>query len=314
MKRFKKLVFYDLKKGAIEKGFINKLKRFASSVKIVLANEEYDGTLKPADLHGADALVERIFDHYDDEMWKNSELKYLGAMHTDVSHYNAAVLKKKGIVLTNVPGYSTEAVAELTISALLNTSRQTHDAMNFVKKGNWGFEKFLGWELKGKTLGIIGMGRIGERVGEIAQALGMKVIYFSRTKEKVQFEFVSLNRLLKESDVVSLHCSLTSKTRNILNKNRLKTMKNGAVLLDAGRMELVDLKTLHSMCISGKISAAWFDELQDKNWRKKFSKLNNVYLTPDYGWMTKEAQQKTREITLGNIEAFLKGKPINVKN
>ncbi|MCD6381376.1 MAG: hypothetical protein J7L43_00145 [Candidatus Aenigmarchaeota archaeon] len=313
MMKFEKIVLYDLKSKPLEKEFVDKLKQFAESVKVVFAEGEYLKALKLSDLEGADALITRLFDFYDDSLFGNSKLKYIGAMHTDVSHFNIQILNRKGITLTNIPGYATEAVAELTISSLLNISRQTHDAMNFVKQGNWGFEKFLGWELKGKTLGIIGLGRIGSRVAEIAQGFGMNIIYYSKNKKDVSYQFVELNDLLRQSDVVSLHCNLTDKTKNILNKTNLKLMKQGAVLLNSARMELVDLEALYELCKERKIFV-WFDELQDEEWRDKFRKLDNVYLTPDYGWMTKEAQQRVREMTLNNIKSFLEGNPINKVN
>lgn len=131
---FKKIVLYDLKSKPLEKEFVDKLKQFTESVKVVFAEGEYLKALKLSDLEDADALITRIFDYYNDSLFKNSNLKYIGAMHTDVSHFNIQLLNRKGITLTNIPGYATEAVAELTISALLNISRQTHDAMNFVKQ------------------------------------------------------------------------------------------------------------------------------------------------------------------------------------
>jgi len=306
---FKKLVLYDLKSKPLEKEFVNKLKACSDTVKIVFAEGEYLRHLKSSDIEGADALITRIFDFYDDSLFEKSNLKYIGAMHTDISHFNALLLRKKGITITNIPGYATEAVAELTISALLNISRQTHDAMNFVKQGKWGFEKFQGWELKDKTLGIIGLGRIGSRFAEIAKGFGMKIIYYSKEKKQVPYEFVELNMLLKQSDIVSLHCNLTEKTKNILDNNKLKLMKQGSVLLNASRMELVDMETLYELC-KNKMISAWFDELQNEKWRDKFRKLDNVYLTPDYGWMTREAQQRVREITLNNIKSFLEGKRV----
>lgn len=175
MMMFKRLVLYDLKSAPLERGFVDKLKNFAESVEVVFAEGEYSRALRPKDLRDADALIARLFDYYDDSLFEKSGLKYIGAMHTDCSHFNIPLLKEKGIVLTDVPGYATEAVAELTISALLNISRQTHDAMGFVKQGNWGFGKFLGRELRGRTLGIIGLGRIGGRVAEIARGFGMRM-------------------------------------------------------------------------------------------------------------------------------------------
>jgi len=315
--RFKKIILYDLKSKPLEKEFIERLKEFTESLKVVSAEGEYLKSLKLLDLEDADALITRLFDYYDDSLFQKSNLKYIGAMHTDVSHFNIKLLNKKGIVLTNVPGYATEAVAELTISALLNISRQTHGALNFVKKGNWGFEKFMGWELKGKTLGIIGLGRIGTRVVEVAQGFGMDIVYFSKIRkpelERKGIKFLELNDLLKKSDVVSLHCDLSDETKGILNKSNLGLMKQNSVLLNSARMELVSLEDLYNICKQKKIFV-WFDELQDKAWRDKFRKLDNVYLTPDYGWMTKEAQQRVREITLDNLKSFLEGKPKNKIN
>ncbi|MEW5955090.1 MAG: 2-hydroxyacid dehydrogenase [Candidatus Micrarchaeota archaeon] len=309
--KFRKLVLYDLSTKPLEKELLKQLKQFAYEVSVVSVPREYCRGLKPFHLRGADALVTRLFDFYDDRLFEKSNLKYVGAMHTDVSHFNLELLKRKGISLCNVPEYSTESTAELTISALLNISRQTHDAMNFVKQGNWGFEGFLGWELKGKTLGVIGLGKIGGRVAELAQCFGMKVIYYSRSRKKLRgTRFVSLEKLLKESEVVSLHCSLSPQTRNLLNCRRLALMKKGAVLLDSARSELVDLNALHSLCKRKRLYA-WFEAIEDAKTRAKFRKLDNVYLTPHFGWATKEAQQRLRETTLANIKAFLNQRPQN---
>jgi phosphoglycerate dehydrogenase-like enzyme len=309
--KFKKIVLYDLKSGPLEKKFVEKLRKFSNKVEIVFSNKEYSNGLKLKYIKGADALITRLFDNYGEELFLKSDLKYIGAMHTDISHFNLNILKKKGIVLTNVPDYATEAVAELTISALLNISRQTYEAMSFVKSGKWGFENFLGWELKGKTLGIIGMGKIGKRVAEIAKEFGMEILYFSRYDEKLNgYKKTNLENLLKQSDVVSLHCDLNNETKNLIDKNRLDLMKKGSVLLNSARSELVDLKALHNLCKSEKIFI-WFEAVEDEATRNKFLKLKNVYLTPHYGWMTKEAQQKIREISLKNMDSYLKGKLLN---
>jgi phosphoglycerate dehydrogenase-like enzyme len=243
-------------------------------------------------------------------LFEKSSLKYIGAMHTDISHFNTRILKKNGIALTNVPGYATEAVAELTISALLNISRRTLDAMNFVKKGNWGFETFMGRELKGKTLGIIGLGRIGTRVEEIAEGFGMKVVHYTPSK-KSDKNFLELNELLKQSDVVSLHCSLNGETEGILNASKLKLMKKGSVLLNSARSELVDLESVYKICKQKRIFA-WFEAVEQEEIRGRFNKLDNVYLTPHFGWMTREAQQELRDITLNNIKSYLEGKNNNL--
>jgi glycerate dehydrogenase len=310
-------VLYDLKSGPLEKEFVDELKEFAESVKVVFAEKEYARALKLPDLKDADALVTRIFDDYEDSLFEESNLKYIGTMHTDVSHFNANVLAKKGIVLANVPDYATEAVAELTISALLNITRQTHDAMNFVKQGNWGFEKFMGSELKGRIFGIIGLGKIGTRVAEIAQAFGMEVVYFSKTRnpemESKGLIFLDIDELLERSDVVSLHCPLNKETENLLSKEKLSMIRAGSVLLNPGRSELVDLDALYNLC-SEKRLAAWFEAIEEKKAREKFRKLDLFYMTPHFGWMTREAQKKLRNITLDNIKSFLEGNPKNKVN
>ncbi len=315
--KFKKLVLYDLKSCPLEKQFIGKLKQFAENVKVVFAKKEYSRGLKSSDLKGADALVVRPFDYYNNSLFENSSLRYIGAMHTDISHFNLRVLDKNCITLTNVPGYATEAVAELTLSALLNISRKTHAAMNFAKKGNWGFEKFLGWELRGKTLGIIGLGRIGTRVAEMAKCLGMDVTYFSPVRNKKLesrgIKFSQLNKLLKQSEIISLHCSLTDKTRKLLNRSNLKLIRRNAVLLNSARSELVDIDEVYKLCRQKRITV-WFEAIEDKKTRKKFMALENAYLTPHFGWMTREAQQRLREIALSNIRAYLKGEPENKMN
>ncbi|MDD4333138.1 MAG: 2-hydroxyacid dehydrogenase [Patescibacteria group bacterium] len=312
--KFNKIILYDLKSKPLEDEFINKLKEYAVRVEIIFAEKEYAQSLKPEDAKGADAIITRLLDFYADKIFTRGTLKFITTMHTDFSNFKLALLRQNGITLSNVPGYSTEAVAELTVSALLNISRRTHDAMNFVKQGNWGFEKFMGWELKGKTLGIIGLGKIGGRVAEICQCFGMNIVYFSKVRksdsEQKGIKFAELDVLLRESDAISLHCSLNNETEQILNKARLQLMKPGAVLLDPGRSELVDLEAVFELCKEKKIYA-WFEAIEDKNIRDKFGVLDNVYLTPHFGWMTEEAQWRLREITLSNIKAYLDDSPVN---
>lgn len=315
--KFNRIVLYDLKSKPLDRNFVEKLKNFTKFLKIILTDKEYSRKLNKEHLKGADALILRIFDFYKDSLFEKSNLKYIGSMHTDVSHFNVDILERGGITLTNVPGYSTEAIAELTISVLLNIFRQTHKAMNFVKEGNWGFENFMGRELRGKTLGIIGLGRVGSRVAEIAQCFGMDVVYFSQSRklkaEKGGIKFLQLNSLLRQSDVISLHCSLNKNTKNILNKLNLKYLRKNAVLLNSTRSELVNLDDLYKICKKGKLSV-WFEAIEDKKVRDKFRKLDNVYLTPHFGWMTEEAQKRLKDITLKNIRSYLNGGKLNKVN
>ncbi len=314
MAKFKKLVLYDLKPQPLEKEFLQELKEIADSVEIVFAEKEYDGKLKPLHLQGADAFITRLFDNFDKGLFEKSRLRYIGAMHTDFSHFDLGLLKSKGITLCNVPHYATEAVAELSFSVLLNISRQTHDALNFVKQGKWGFQHFMGWELKGKTLGIVGLGAIGSRIAELGLAFGMKVCYYSTERksemEKKGIKHCELEELLKNSDVVSLHCNLNNQSKNILNKEMIALLKQGAVLLNPSRNELCDLDAVFEAAKQGKISA-WFEDIEDEQLRTKFLGVKNILLTPNYGWMTREAQQNLRSITIENAKLFLEGKPQN---
>lgn len=311
--KFKKLVLYDLQEGSFEPSFIEQLKKYSESISVVYSKGDYTKTLAKKDLEGADALITHAFDHYDASLLSESSLQYIGAAHTDVSGFPIEVLKKKNITVTNVPDYSTEAVAELTISALLNITRKTFHAMQKVKNGGWGPERLMGWELKGKTIGIVGMGNIGNRVAEIAEAFGMNVVYYSRTKkestENKGWKFCPLEELLKKSDVVTLHCPLSNETKNILNKERIEMLKRGAVILNSARSELVDLDVVYKRC-EEKSLEAWFEAIEEESVRKKFQKLETVYLTPHYGWLTQEAQVRLRESVIKNMQLFLEGKSL----
>jgi len=308
--KFKKLVLYDLKPEPLEKEFVNQLKEFADSVEVVFAEREFSKALKPKHLIGTDAFVTRLFDDFPKELFENSSLRYIGTMHTDSSHFDLQQLKRKGIALCNVPRYATEAVAELTFSVLLNISRQTHDALNFVKEGKWGFEHFMGWELKGKTLGIVGLGAIGSRVAELGLGFGMEVCYYSLEKERKDLQYCGLDELLKKSDVVSIHCNFSEKSRNLLDRERIALLRKGTVLLNPSRHEICDLKAVFERAEKGELFA-WFEDIEDAKLRKRFLATKNIFLTPNYGWMTGEAQQNLKRITVENMKAFLEGKTEN---
>jgi len=312
--KFKKLVLYDLKQNPLEREFVSALKETADEVKSIFAEKEYAGTLQSGHLASADALVVRLFDDYPNRLLDNGSLRYIGTMHTAYGHFDQGFLKKKGITLCNVPRYATESIAELEFSVLLNIARQTCEALDFVREGKWGFENFSGWELQGKTIGIIGLGAIGCRVAEIALSFGMNVCYCSRTRklgwEHKGVRYRELDDLLRKSDVVSLNCELNEQTKNILDREKIKIMKQGAVLLNPSPHQLCDLNAVFSAAKKGKIFA-WFEDIEDQKTRKKLLGAKNIALTPNYGWMTVEAQQNLRKITIENIKAFLAGTPQN---
>ncbi|MGI6525393.1 MAG: 2-hydroxyacid dehydrogenase [Bdellovibrionota bacterium] len=314
LNKFKKLVLYDFRRDPLDATFIKSLDSFATEVEIILAEGEFQNGIKKTDLIGADAFISRVFEHYPQGFFNETLLRYIGLTHTDVSDLNLNELKAKNITLTHVPAYSTQSVAELTIGALICIMRRIPEALNYVRAGNWGFEPFLGSELFGKTLGIVGLGAIGSKVAHLAQAFGMEVLYYSRTRRRDQeslgISFVQFSELLERSHVISFHCPLTEETRAMLTSERVQQLKSSTILLNPSRPEIFDLAALYKRCATSDLFV-WFDELQNQEWRDKFRNMDNVYLTPDFGWWTKEAQKRNRDWTLDNIKAYLAGKPQN---
>jgi len=312
--KFRKIVVYDFRKDSLGDEFLGQLRELADAVEVVLADGEYTRQLGKESLQGADALITRVCDHYPDQLFEDSTLKYIGTMHTDCFHFNLEPIKCRHITLTHVPSYAASSVAELAFGVLISIYRKIPAALSFTKQGGWGFDGFLGLELEGKSLGIVGLGAIGCKVAEIAKAFGMRVFYVSRTRkleiEHTGVRLMQLPEMVRHCDVVSLHCSLSAQTRGIMNSSFINTMKKGAVLLNGSRGELVDLNSCYERCRRGEITV-WFDELQDVEWRRKFSSLEHAYLTPDFGWWTSEAQNRLRQVTIANIRAFLEGKPQN---
>lgn len=312
--KFKKLVLYDFKQDPLDTAFVRNLASFANEVKIVLAEGEYQNRIKKADLIGADALISRVFERYPEGFFDDTSLRYIGVTHTDVSDLNLGELKAQNITLTHTPAYSTRAVAELTIGILICIMRRIPEALKFVRAGNWGFDPFLGSELSGKTLGIVGLGAIGAQVARLAMAFEMKVLYYSRTRrpdqESLGISFVQMSELLDRSQAISIHCPLTEETTSMLTAEHVRQLKPGTILLNPSRPELFDLAALSNRCADSNLFV-WFDELQNREWRHKFMGMDNIYLTPDFGWWTKEAQERNRDCTLDNIKAYLAGKPKN---
>lgn len=312
--KFNKLVLYDLE-GSVS--LSQQLKKFCDNLIVITTDKDFSGKIKPEDLVGADAFVTKIFDKYDETFFsKADKLKYVGLLSTGYNVIDVKYLNSKGVAFTNVPHYCTEGVAELTFSALLSIARMTHTALGNTKKGEYSLSGYSGWVLKGKTLGVIGLGEIGTRVAEIAKSFGMRVVYYSRTKKpevekKLGINYLELDELLKASDIISLHCPITAETTGLLNKERLTLLKKGAVLLFSASSELCDLDALGELTKQKKLSV-WFDVLDDKKQREKLSMLDNIFVTPYLGWMTKEAQAELDKVGVENVKNFLEGKPSNV--
>lgn len=232
---------------------------------------------------------------------------------------------RRGIPVCNVPGYGTAAVSQFTIGLLLELCHRIGYHDREVHAGRWSqCPTFCFWdtpqtELAGKTMGIIGFGSIGRAVGRIAVALGMKVLAYSRSTcpegEEIG-EYVELDRLLRESDVVSLHCPLFPETEGIINAAAIEKMKDGVILLNTARGQLVDEGALAAALQSGKVRGAAVDVVSKEPMDPENLLLTapNCIITPHMAWAQGEARQRIIDITADNIRAFLAGAPEHVVN
>lgn len=232
---------------------------------------------------------------------------------------NAA--RELDIAVCNVPCYGTAAVAQFTISLLLELCHHVGRHDRLVHEGAWtSCQDFCLWttpqmELSGKTMGIIGYGRIGQAVGQIARALGMRVIAYSRSRN-TDAEYVDLNTLLDQSDVISLHCPLFQETEGIISRQALEKMKAGAILINTARGALIDEQAVADALASGKLRGAAIDVVTQEPIRKNNPLLTapNCLITPHMAWTPIESRQRLMDCVVENIRCFLAGTPQNVVN
>ena len=223
--------------------------------------------------------------------------------------------KKKNIVITNVPHYASESVAELTFGLIVNLIRKISAADKSVRSGDNSFQPFLGWELKGKTLGIIGFGAIGKRVAEIALALKMKVLANDiKPKKKLGVTITSLKMLLKKSDVITIHCDLNSTSENLLGEREFSLIKKTAIIINTAREEIINETSLITAIKNKQIAGLGLElNILRKGLRNHaLLGFDNVVLTPHIGFFTKEALIRRKEIVFNNIISFLLDKPKNI--
>ncbi|WP_371371755.1 NAD(P)-dependent oxidoreductase [Sporomusa aerivorans] len=240
---------------------------------------------------------------------------------TGYNNIDMAAAREKNITVCNVPGYSTEAVAQLAITSILSLSSSLTQQQIMLKQKNYdNFTKHLmvsHVELQNKALGIIGSGSIGRQVMKVALALGMNILVYNRTPktwESPNIKSVTLEELLKQSDYVSLHCPLTPDTRHLINKERLSLMKPSAYIINTSRGALIKEPDLIEALEAGKIAGAALDvqDPEPPELNNPLFTMNNVILTPHIGWKPLEARQRLISLLAGNIASFLDGKPINV--
>jgi len=250
------------------------------------------------------------------------DLQFIGVLATGYNVVDVEAAKKSDIVVTNIPAYSTDSVAQMVFSHLLNFKQNVSVHAQSVKNGEWANSvDFAYWktpqtELAGKTIGIIGFGRIGQAIARIALAFGMKVIFNNRSKKQTKLNAtqVDLDTLLAESDVVSINCPLTDENAGFINKAAIEKMKPTAFLINTGRGPLINEHDLADALNSGAIAGAGLDVLAVEPAAKDnpLVKEKNCFITPHIAWATYEARTRLMEIAAKNLQAFKEGKPINV--
>ena len=249
-------------------------------------------------------------------------LKYIGVLATGTNVVDLAAARERGIVVTNVPAYGTSSVAQTAIALLLELTQHAGHHAQTVREGRW--TRNVDWcywdhpliELDGLAMGIVGFGRIGQTVSNLAAAFGMGVLAYSvRPKPAPAFvRFVNLESVFRESDIVSLHCPLTAETKNLVNAERLSWMKPTAFLLNTSRGQLIDEPALAGALNSGQIAGAGLDVLSTEppQAENPLLKARNCIITPHLAWATRAARSRLMKIAVENIRAFLQGRPQNV--
>lgn len=284
----------------------------------------------------AEEIVERIGDA--DVVYTNKtpisretldvckNVKFIGVLATGYNIVDIEAAKEKGIPVSNIPTYGTAAVSQFAIALLLELCHHIGEHSDAVKAGEWSsnpdwcFWKHPLVELAGKTMGIIGFGRIGQDTGKIAQALGMKVLAYDAFRhaelESETCHYADLDTLLAESDVISLHCPLFPDTEGIINKDTIAKMKDGVMIINDSRGPLIVEEDLRDALNSGKVAGAALDVVSTEPIRMDNPLLDakNVILTPHIAWAPKESRQRLMDIAVDNLKHFADGEPQNVVN
>ena len=253
------------------------------------------------------------------------DLKFIGVLATGYNVVDIAAARERGIVVCNVPAYGTAAVGQFAIAMLLEICHHAAHHSDAVHAGRW--EQNADWcfwdypliELAGKTMGIIGFGRIGQTTGRIARALGMNVIAYDEYESgagRALAEYTALDALFARSDVIALHCPLLPSTQGIINQENIAKMKDGVIILNNARGPLIVEQDLADALNSGKVYAAGLDVVSTEPIRgdNPLLKAKNCLITPHISWAPKESRQRLMEIAADNLRRFLEGSPVNVVN
>ena len=251
------------------------------------------------------------------------QLKYIGVLATGYNVVDIEAAHEHDIIVTNVPAYSTESVAQMVFAHLLTVTNRTEHYALQNRQGRWTknpdfcYWDFSHMELAGKTFGIVGLGNIGRRVAEIALAFGMQVKALTSKSANALpagIEKADLEELLASSDIISLHCPLTDSTRHLINRETLSLMRPSAILINTGRGPLVDDQAVAYALAEGQLAAFCADVLTEEPPKADNPLLSqpNAFITPHIAWATEEARSRLLQVAISNVQAFLNAKPQNV--
>ena len=251
------------------------------------------------------------------------DLKYIGVLATGYNVVDIAAARERGIIVTNIPAYSTPSVGQMVFAHILNITQQVRHYSEKVTQGDWSKSSDFCFydtpliELLGKKIGIVGLGQTGYNTARIAIGFGMKVWAVtskSRLQLPPEIRKADLDQVFHECDIISLHCPLTDYTRELINAARLKQMKPNAILINTGRGPLINEQDLADALNTGKIYAAGLDVLSEEPPRSDNPLLTarNCFITPHIAWANFEARQRLIHITVSNLKAYIDGKPVNV--
>lgn len=254
------------------------------------------------------------------------KIKFIAVLATGYNVIDVAAAKEKNIPVSNIPTYGTASVAQFAIGLLLEIchhighhNKAVHDG-RWEKNSDWCFWDYPLIELAGKTMGVIGYGRIGQSTGKLAHALGMKVIAYDAVREvgskTEECTFVELDELFRTADVIALHCPLFPSTEGIINKKNISKMKDGVIIINNSRGPLIVEQDLREALDSGKVYAAGLDVVSTEPIKGDNPLLGakNCIITPHISWAPKESRARLMNIAVENVKAFLAGKPANVVN
>lgn len=294
------------------------------------------GTLTVYDRTPKELVVERIGDAeaiYVNKVVISREileqcpnLRFIGLLATGYNVVDVDAAKERGVVVCNIPSYGTDAVGQFAIALLLEICHHVQHHSTAVHEGRWAenpdwcFWDYPLIELAGKTMGVIGFGRIGQCTARIAQALGMKILAYDAFENPALVSetcrYADLDTLLAESDVISLHCPLFPETEGIINKDTISRMKDGVIILNNSRGPLIVEQDLADALTSGKVYAAGLDVVSTEpiSEDNPLLKAPNCLITPHISWAPKESRQRLMDIGVNNLKQFMAGIPVNVVN